>query len=453
MSKPLKIPVINELIVEMRPIDELKPNPQNARTHSTNQVLQLARSIDAFGFNTPVVIDDRDMVLAGHGRIAAAKHLGHTAVPTIRVSQMTKEMKRAYVIADNKIAENAGWNRPFLAIELDYLLQTDTTFDLSTIGFELSEATVIIDEAQTTNNSDIDNFPAACLDQNPTSQLGDRWRLDDHQVMCGNALERSDINTLMAGETTQMVFTDPPYNVVIKNTVGKGRNRYREFPMASGELNDKEFTKFLYKAFEIMKSVSSDGALHFVCMDWRHAGEMLDASRSVYAELKNICVWDKGHGGMGSLYRSQHEFVFVFKVDRCPHINNIDLGRYGRNRTNIWRYSGNIGFGHSRDESAAAHPTVKPAVMIADAMMDCSRRGDLILDPFGGSGSTIIAAHKTGRRAYLMELDPLYVDATIRRWQVHTGHTAVHASTGTPFDELEARRNSATQASEDTTNE
>jgi DNA modification methylase len=274
------------------------------------------------------------------------------------------------------------------------------------------------------------------LDTPAVSRLGDTWHLGEHRLYCGDALEKSSYEILLANDRAHMVFTDPPYNVPIDGHVGgRGAIKHREFVMASGEMTNQEFRDFLAASCSQIKSFVHDGALGFVCMNWRHAAQLLDAASAL--ELKNICVWVKNNGGMGSLYRSQHEFVFVYKFGTANHINNVELGKHGRNRTNVWEYRGVNSFGADRDELLRAHPTVKPVALVADAIKDCTNRGDLILDPFGGSGTTTIAAQKTKRRAALIEIDPLYVDVIIRRWQAYTGSVAILAATGERFCDRE----------------
>jgi hypothetical protein len=242
----------------------------------------------------------------------------------------------------------------------------------------------------------------------------------------------------MSGTTAQLVFVDPPFNVRIRGHVsGKGRVKHREFAQASGEKTPAQFAKFLEDSLGLLAEHSTDGAIHFVCADWRHLDEMLTAGRRVYRELKNLAVWTKANGGMGSLYRSQHELIFIWKHGRGKHINNVELGQHGRNRTNVWAYAGANSFGFERLETLAMHPTTKPVALVADAIRDCSRRGDLVLDSFGGSGTTLIACERTRRKARLIELDPIYCDRTIRRWQKLTGLTAVHAVTGVPFADID----------------
>jgi DNA modification methylase len=269
--------------------------------------------------------------------------------------------------------------------------------------------------------------------------LGDVWLLHRHRVLCGSALDAAVFAALMGAEQAAMVFTDPPYNVRIDgHASGLGAVHHRPFPMASGEMDSAEFTAFLAKAFRNLAAFSVDGSLHYIFMDWRHVEDLLAASREPYGEPKNLCVWVKDNAGMGSLYRSQHELVFVFKNGRNGHRNNVQLGQFGRNRTNVWRYPGANSFARCGEEGnlSALHPTVKPVAMVADAMLDCSARGDIVLDAFLGSGTTVIAAERTGRRCFGMELDPGYVDTIVRRWQVLTGGSARHAASGRSFDDL-----------------
>ena len=425
--------------------DTLKPWPGNARTHSKKQVRQIADSIGTFGFTNPVLIDESNMILAGHGRVAAAKLLGLATVPCRLISTMTAAQKRAYVLADNKLALNAGWDEEMLAIELSGLLATELDFDLCVTGFSIPEIDSLIaglDPEEPGDPRD-DRLPEVAAGPAIT-QSGDVWHLGPHRVICGNALEAETYDRLLGDELAQMVFTDPPYNVPIDgNVCGSGRIRHREFAMAAGEMSQQEFTAFLGTAFGHLAGRSADGAIHFVCMDWRHMAEILAAGQAHYTELKNLMVWVKDNGGMGTFYRSRHELVFAFKHGTAPHINAFELGQHGRYRTNVWEYRGVNSTRPGRLEELALHPTVKPVEMIADAIRDCSKRGGIILDPFGGSGSTLIAAAKTGRQARLAELDPVYVDRTVRRWQDWAKDDAVLAATGETFDVVALRRQTA----------
>jgi len=428
----------NDTNVEWIPLSSLKPYEGNPRTHSAKQIRQIAESIRAFGFTNPVLIDSDRGVIAGHGRIEAARLLGIEQIPALRLAEMTEAQKRAYVVADNKLAENAGWDTELLAVEFQYLSELDLEFDLTVTGFETGEIDLLLGEADRKADK-ADEVPEA--EPTAVSCAGDLWVLGCHRLLCADSTKPKSFRQLLSADKAQMVFTDPPYNVRIDgNVCGLGAIKHREFAMASGEMSEQEFVAFLQTVFENLKSFSTDGSIHYVCMDWRHSFELLTAGRSTFAELKNLCVWAKGNGGMGSFYRSQHELVFVFKNGTAGHINNVALGRYGRNRTNVWEYPGISSMGARRLDELAMHPTVKPVALVADAILDCSDRGGLILDCFGGSGTTLIAAEKTSRRAAVIELDPIYVDVTIKRFQKLTGKQTVLADTGQTFEEVQHER-------------
>lgn len=331
--------------------------------------------------------------------------------------------KRAYIIADNKLAENAGWDIDILAFEVEYL--TDIGFDIETVGFETGEIDFLTDGAVDEDLDPADELVEPETDSPAITKPGDLWVLGDHRLYCGNSLENESYIALMGEEKAQMVFTDPPYNVPIDGHVcGKGSIKHREFKMASGEMSESEFTEFLTQFMKLSCSYSESGSIGYYCMDWRHMSELLQAGGNSKCELKNLCVWVKDNGGMGSLYRSRHELVFVFKHGKGKHINNVELGKYGRNRTNVWEYAGVNSMREGRMEELSMHPTVKPINLVADAIKDCSKQGGIILDPFGGSGTTLIAAEKTGRSARLIELDPHYCDVTIKRWEKLTDKKA-----------------------------
>jgi DNA modification methylase len=420
--------------IELVRISALRPHDKNARTHSARQIKQIARSIERFGFNNPALIDQNDRIIVGHGRIAAAKLLGHDAVPALRIEHLSDAEKRAFIIADNRLAEKAGWDKAILAIELQAL--ADLGFDVELTGFEIPEVEMIFEAATPSAiNTSNDTLPGLAPDRVVT-KLGDVWILGDHRVACGDARRRECFASLLCEEIAQLVFVDPPYNVKIHGHVsGKGQIKHREFAHASGEKTSAQFHKFLEESLGLLAEHSVDGSIHFVCSDWRHLDEMLATGRRTYRELKNLVVWCKSNAGMGSFYRSQHELIFVWKNGRGKHVNNIELGRYGRNRSNVWTYAGVNAFGSDRLDELAMHPTVKPVALVADAIRDCSRRGDIVLDSFGGSGTTLIACEKTGRKARLLELDPIYCDQIVRRWQKLTGNKAAHGTTGKPFNE------------------
>jgi DNA modification methylase len=271
-------------------------------------------------------------------------------------------------------------------------------------------------------------------------ERGDVWILGSHRLLCGDSRDPAAFDQLMELDLARMVFSDPPFNVKVDGHVGGlGRTKHAEFAMASGEMSQAQFTAFLQTAFANAADVSMNGAIHYQCMDWRHTGDVLGAGHAVYSGLQNVCIWVKDNGGMGSFYRSQHELVFVWKVGDAPHLNTVQLGKNGRYRTNVWNYRGATKTGP--DAELALHPTVKPVTMIMDAIKDTSKRGDIVLDPFGGSGSTLIAAHKTGRRARLIEYEPGYCAVTIRRWQKIARGKAILEATGEAFADVYARRN------------
>ena len=421
--------------LEARPPSELRPYARNARTHSRKQIRQIADSIERFGFTNPVLISDDDEIIAGHGRVEAAKLLGLKTVPTLRLSHLSPEERRAYVLADNKLALNAGWDQEVLAIELQALIDLD--FDVGVTGFSLAEIDFTLDAARERDpdapSGPEDELPA--LPSRPVTRFGDVWTLGRHRLVCGDARDPADYARLLQGETVDLVFTDPPYNVPIDGHVcGSGRIRHREFAMGVGEMSEAAFTAFLGDTLKPMADVCRDGAIAFVCMDWRHMRELLEAGAEVFTELKNLCVWNKTNGGMGSFYRSKHELVFVYKVGKAPHTNSFGLGDTGRYRTNVWDYAGISSMGSGRAEALEMHPTVKPTALVADAIRDCSRRGEIVLDGFGGSGTTLIAAETCGRNARLIEFDPIYCDVICRRFEKLTGKPAVLQATGAPFD-------------------
>lgn len=430
-----------QAVVE-KPFAELTPSSRNARTHSRKQIRQIAESIKRFGFTNPVLVDDDDRIIAGHGRIEAARLIGMKTVPTLTLSHMSEAERRAYMLADNKLALNAGWDPEILAIEMQELIDLD--FDVELTGFSLAEIDLAIGSAAEADVTGRDAPDDRVPDQKTVavSRRGDIWQLGEHRLICGDARSQADFAALMDARRADLVFTDPPYNVRIDgNVCGKGEVKHREFAFASGEMSEDEFTRFLCDTLGNAAGVMRNGAIAFICMDWRHMSELLDAGRSVFKELKNLVVWNKTNGGMGTFYRSKHELIFVFKQGEAPHTNTFGLGDTGRYRTNVWDHPGISSIGNTRAEELAMHPTVKPVALVADAILDCSRRGEIVLDCFGGSGSTLIAAEKTGRRARLIEYDPLYCDTIIRRWEACTGRSAFHLGSAEHFELREEQAN------------
>jgi 16S rRNA G966 N2-methylase RsmD len=430
-----------ELSIIYRKVTDLAPRPTNPRTHSAKQLQQIADSIRHFGFTNPVLIDEAGGIIAGHGRVEAAKMLHMEEVPTVCLADMSKADIRAYVIADNKLAENAGWDRKLLGIEFHYLEEFGVDIPSTITGFEWPEIDVLIGEATIVEESDDPaDAPGAPAEGPAVTQPGDVWQIGPHRLTCADSTKSVTYAALLGDERAQMVFADPPFNVPVSGHIcGLGATQHREFAMASGEMSKVEFTQFLATVFGHLAAYSIDGSIHYQCMDWRHAGEILAAGDDAYDELKNLCVWAKGNGGMGSLYRSQHELVFVFKSGTAPHINNVELGKHGRYRTNLWSYPGVNSFGAGR-KALELHPTVKPVALVMDAIRDCSRRKGIVLDAFAGSGTTLIAAQRTGRRGYGIEIDPIYCDTIVRRMKELFKLEAVLETTGQSYVEVEAER-------------
>ena len=386
-----------------------------------------------------MLIDENGSIVAGHGRVAAAKQLGMTQVPTIALDHLTPAERRAYVIADNRLAELAGWDAEILKIEFQALAELDLDFDLEITGFETAALDLLLD-GDVADGEDPDDVLPEALPDAPVTQAGDVWLLGNHRLICGDAQLPETYATLMVNDRARMVFTDPPYNVKISgNVCGSGAIQHREFAMASGEMDQAGFTQFLANSLSGMSTVSMDGAIHFVCMDWRHIEELQNAGSGIYSELKNLIVWKKTNGGMGTFYRSQHELIFAWKVGTAAHINTFGLGDTGRYRTNVWEYPGVNSFG-ANQKDLKLHPTVKPVALVTDAIKDVTRRADTVLDGFGGSGTTLIAAERCGRIARLVELDPVYCDVICRRYAALTGDEAVLTETGENFASAAVRR-------------
>lgn len=427
--------------------NQLRPYPGNARTHSRKQLKLIADSIKRFGFANPILVTGDFEVVAGHGRLEAAKSLGLAQVPVVALSSLSEADKKALIIADNRIAELAGWDRDILAIEYQGLhdLQFD---DLEITGFSLGEIDTILDEASEKNPVEPgpeDHIPLVVAA--PVSRTGDLWVLGPHRLLCGDARRGTDYARLLDGETADLVLTDPPFNVRVDGHVsGLGKVRHEEFAMASGEMSEGEFTAFLSTFLGHAKVYSRDGAILFVFMDWRHLFELTCAGREQGLTNKNLIVWAKDNAGMGSFYRSRHELVFVFKTGEAAHTNTFELGQHGRYRTNVWEYAGVNTFRTGRLDELAMHPTVKPVAMLADAIRDVTKRGALVLDPFAGSGSTLIAADKTGRHARCIEYEPRYCDVIVRRWQAYSGQAALFEGTDLTFEDFEEARASSGRA-------
>jgi len=428
---------------EYRPIDALTAPTRVLRQHKAKQITQIAASLRQFGFVNPVLITSTGEIIAGVGRWLAAKELGLGQVPVIRVEHLSPEQVRAYRIADNRLAELSSWDNETLKLELGELVTLDLDFEIEVTGFEMAQIdNILLGVSETGEASDAaDDVPDVDRDAPAIAQVGDLFLLGEHRLLCGNALDSQCWDQLMGGAKAAMSFQDAPYNVPVNGHVcGLGKVKHREFVMASGEMSEAEFTAFLTTNLELLSAHLIDGGIAALCMDWRHVFELLTAIRHVGLSLLNLCVWNKSNGGMGSLYRSKHELVLIVKKGSAPHINNVQLGKHGRYRTNVWDYAGVNAFGKNRMEDLASHPSVKPVALAADSIRDVTRRGDIVVDSFMGSGTTLLAAERTRRVAYGLELDPHYIDVAIRRWETFTGREATHAETRLSFAELKAAR-------------
>ena len=426
----------SDLAVVYIPLDTLAEYPNTPRQHDSKQIIKIQRSIESFGFINPILVDEKGQIIAGHARLKAAQLAHMEKVPVIRLGHLSEAQKRAYRIADNKLAELGTWSIELLQMEFKALDELKLDMPLTITGYDMGDIDLILEGKETKIDPKANNIPFI-PDNEIVSQEGDIWQLDKHRLICGNSLKKETLTALMEDKKADMVFTDPPYNVKINGHVcGAGNVQHQEFKFASGEMSSEEFTQFLQSAFERLCECSKDGSLHYICMDWRHIKEIIVAA-GVYEQFKNLCVWRKDNAGMGSFYRSQHELIFMFKHGKEPHINNVELGIHGRYRTNVWCYPSVNTPSEENAEKRAMHPTVKPVEMIKDAILDASNRGGIILDTFLGSGSTLIAAEKSGRICYGAELEPRYIDTAIRRYEsLGKGHSAIHLSTGKTYQEL-----------------
>ena len=412
---------MNNLQIQNIKTTDIRVYKNNPKLHNKAQVAKIRESIREFGFINPVLLDENMEIIAGHGRVAAAQEMGMTDVPAIILSHLTDAQKRAYRIADNKLSELGKWSVELLNLEFSELSNLDLDFNLEITGFETAEIDLFLDGTGTSDPK-ADTLPVL-TDADRRCHRGDIWRLGRHTLVCDDALVADTYAPLMGDGRAQMVLTDPPYNVRVKNIGSMGKIKHDEFAMASGEMTPAEFTEFLTTFMRHARDYSVNGALHYLFMDWKHVGEITTAGAAVYDEFKNICVWNKTNGGMGSLYRSKYELCFIYKSGTAPHINNIELGAHGRYRTNVWDYAGANAFGAGKDD-LKLHPTVKPVAMLRDAILDVTRRGDIVLDCFLGSGSTLIACEQTGRVCRGIELEEKYCDVIIKRFETLTGCAA-----------------------------
>ena len=428
-----------KLKLTYRPAASLKPAPGNARRHSAKQIAQIADSIRTFGFAAPLLVDQAGEVIAGHGRLAAAVQIGLKSVPVVEIRHLTDAQVRALRIADNRLTELSSWDETALKAEFHILSQMDLTFDLNVTGFETPEIDLVLSR-EMDDDSEAPP-PAPPHPDHVVSRRGDIWGVGGHRLMCADTKDRAAIRLLMAGARARIIFTDPPYNVRIQGFAGgKGRIKHREFAEASGEMSADAFRAFLHDAFGAAASACIDGALAYVFMDWRHIADAVAAGEAEFGPLVNLAVWAKTNPGMGSFYRSAHELIPVFKVGEGKAINNIELGKFGRNRSNVWTYPSVNSFAKHRAKDLKLHPTPKPVALIADAIRDASHRGDIVFDGFAGSGTTLVAAARTARLGYGVEIDPAYCDVTLTRLARVTGLEPQLIKTGQTFAEIAAER-------------
>jgi len=427
----------SNLNVAWRDINSIRPYEGSARKHNRKAKRKLRTLIEKFGQTMPIAIDADGVIVDGHLVYEVFLELGRTEILTITVNLLDPNDVRALRLALNRMGEDATWDQPQLRQEFSELLRFG--YDLTYTAFEPAEIelTFEMDFDALSDGKDVEDPMGLVEPERQISRVGDVWLLGNHRLLCGNATSLEAVSLLFQAEQARMMFADPPYNVPVSGHVsGLGKTRHREFVEASGELTDKEFAKFLSCYYSVAHEFLMDGAIAFSCCDWRCVKTMISSGEDVGFQLKNLIVWKKSNAGMGSFYRSQHELIPVLKKGTAPHVNTFELGQHGRHRTNVWEFSGMNSFGKERSELAHAHPTVKPVDLVIDAIKDVSKRGEIVYDPFSGSGTVLIAAERTGRRCLAVELDPLYVDLGIRRWQTETGGIATHEASGLKFEEI-----------------
>jgi len=434
--------------IENVPVGDLKPDPRNARKHPESQINLLAASIRQFGFVGVITIDEGNRIIAGHGRHQAANRVGMDVVPCIRVTHLTAKAKIALALADNRLGELSAWDEVALGSQLEQLLTPDLEFEFEVTGFDTVDADRLLGPepdplgrksgtGEVSSDPD-DHVPPLETEGPSVSRPEDVWELGVHRLLHGDALDPRSYEILLGDDVATQIVTDPPYNVPNRGHVSS--RPFREFPMAAGEMSPKEFSGFLTRALSCAAGAACNGAIFHVFIDWHHLAEIQTAIKEAGLKVKNLCVWAKPSAGMGSFYRSQHELIFVLKHGTARHVNNFGLGARGRNRSNVWRYPAVRGVRRGVNDPDGGHPTVKPVALVMDAIRDCSRRHEIVLDPFGGSGTTLIAAERVGRRGRLIELDGHYVDLIIRRWQAVVKRPATRVSDGRSFDQIAAAR-------------
>jgi DNA modification methylase len=420
-------------------IEKLTPMPGAPRQHPKSQIQSLIKSFEAFGQVLPILIDGECRIISGHAQWEAAKRLTMPDVMAIRIEHLDEVQVKALMVALNRLGDLSKWDDQALNTILLELHTLDLDFDIEATGFTGIEIELRIEGVGAELE---DDEPVIVGDGPMITQPGDVWQLGKHRLICGSTLEPATWATLMGEDRATIIVSDPPYNVPINGHVsGLGQHKHRDFAMGVGEMTGIEFTAFLQSAMTLAHQWSAPGSVHYWCMDWRHVVEIGSAGNAVYERFLNMAVWAKNQPGMGSFYRSQHELIFVFAKDGAPSRNNVQLGRFGRSRSNVWSYPSAASLARTAEEGnpLGMHPTVKPLALICDMLLDASNKGDIVADPFGGSGTTLVASEKLGRAARLIELDPAYCDTIIRRWQHWTGEAAIRAADDMAFAALEAQ--------------
>lgn len=420
------------------PVCDLNPSAHRTRVTTPEQLERLVRSIGALGFNQPILTAGNE-IIDGHVRVEAAKRLGLEELPAIDCSHLTATEVRELRLAVNRIAEQGEWDLDLLKIEFQELIELDC--DLTTTGFSSEDRDIILLDPVELSEGEDEHAEELGDRGDPVTKPGDVWILEGHRLVCGDSREQHTYEALMGSEQAHAVASDPPYNVRIQGNVsGLGKKVHDEFAMASGELNGEEWQQFLDTVLVRLASWVVAGAVLFVFMDWRSIHRLYAAGAAAKLKLINLVVWYKESGGMGALYRSSHELVAVFCKGDKPHTNNVELGRHGRDRQNVWCAPGANRRGSSANEMLALHATPKPVEICVDAILDVTSKGQIVLDAFLGSGTTLIAAEKTGRRCFGIEFEPRFVDVAIERWMRLTGGQAVLEETGKSFEEVRVGR-------------
>ena len=438
----------NSFFIQWLLIELIKLFENRVRKHPASLIRKLVHSLTTYGWMLPILIDEHNRVIAGEARLLAAIELGWTQVPVIRIEHLSKAQVRAFRLADNKLAEEADWDNEGLRSELIEL--GTLRISIEDTAFEAAEADFIIGTATSTADDEIVEAPVR--DKPAVSRPRDLFEIGESLVLCGDACDPDSYEVLLERDNAvDLALTDPPFNVPIGGHVST-TGRHEEFVQASGEMSVEEYRKFLATFLVLIAHCLRPGGAAFVFQDWRSIAALVSETERAGLDMINLCVWAKTNAGMGSLYRSRHELVVVARKPGGKPVNNVQLGKYGRSRTNVWEFPGANSMGSEARKLLSEHPTPKPVAMLSEAILDVTKRGDVVLDPFGGSGSTLIAAHRTGRVARVMELDPHYVDLIVRRAEAALGLTARCVRTGRTFAQLATIRANVRQRSRGTPN-